>query len=199
MSALEETTIESQRVYEGGFLKINRDLVRLPDGSQSFREYVLHPGAAVMVPLLDDGRILIERQYRYPLRREFVEMPAGKRDPGEAVLATAQRELREETGYVARQWARLTTLHPAIGFATEEMEVWLCRDLHQQGQRLDDHEFLVVEAVTLDWLLAEVFAGRVTDVKTQIVAFWLDRFRSGAWPWPEFRDASAFSAASAFQ
>jgi ADP-ribose pyrophosphatase len=196
MSKLEETPIDSERVYEGGFLKINRDRVRLPDGSQSVREYVVHPGAAVMVPLLDDGRILIERQYRYPLHREFVEVPAGKRDEGEDFLATAQRELLEETGYVAAQWARMTTLHPAIGFATEEMEVWLCRDLRHEGQRLDDHEFLEIEAVSLDWMLAEVFAGRITDVKTQIVTFWLERFRSGAWPWPEFRDASAFSAAS---
>jgi ADP-ribose pyrophosphatase len=196
MSTLEETTIDSRRVYEGGFLKINSDRVRLPDGNESVREYVVHPGAAVMVPLMDDGRILIERQYRYPLHREFVEIPAGKRDTGEDFLATAQRELLEETGYVAAQWARMTTLHPAIGFATEEMEVWLCRDLRHQGQRLDHHEFLEIETVTLDWLLSEVFAGRITDVKTQIVAFWLERFRSGAWPWPEFKAPSAFSAAS---
>jgi ADP-ribose pyrophosphatase len=196
MPGLEERPLDSERVYEGGFLKVNRDRVELPDGSVSFREYVVHPGAAVMVPILSDGRIVIERQYRYPLRSVFVEVPAGKRDAGEGFLATAQRELLEETGYEAMQWARMTRLHPAIGFATEEMEVWLCRDLRQRGQRLDQHEFLEVEAVTLDWLLDEVLAGRLTDVKTQIVALWLDRFRSGRWPWPEFRPAADFSAAS---
>lgn len=197
MSKLEERPLETERVYEGGFLKVNRDRVELPDGRVGFREYVVHPGAAVMVPLLPDGRVVIERQYRYPLRQVFVEVPAGKRDPGEDFLATAQRELLEETGYEAGQWARLTRLHPAIGFATEEMEVWLCRDLHHRGQRLDREEFLELEAVTLDWLLGETLAGRLTDVKTQIVTLWLDRFRTGQWPWPEFRPATDFSAASA--
>jgi ADP-ribose pyrophosphatase len=197
MASLEETELSSSRVYEGGFLKVNRDRVRLPDGSESMREYVVHPGAAVMVPLLDDGRILVERQFRYPLRRVFVEMPAGKRDSGESFLATAMRELLEETGYVAAQWAKMTTLHPAIGFATEEMEVWLCRGLRHRGQQLDQHEFLEIEAVTLDWLLEQVHSGLITDVKTQIVTFWLDRFRRGLWTWPDFHDASALSAASA--
>ncbi|MEN9773115.1 MAG: ADP-ribose pyrophosphatase [Pseudomonadota bacterium] len=196
MSTLDETQLSSERVFEGRFLKINRDRVRLPDGAESFREYVVHPGAAVMVPIFDDGRILIERQYRYALRQSFIEVPAGKRDPGEDFFATAQRELLEETGYEAREWARMTQLHPAIGFATEVMEIWLCRDLHHRGQQLDEHEFLELEIVSIDWLLAEVLAGRVTDVKTQIVALWLDRFRSGLWPWPAFQPATALSAAS---
>lgn len=196
MSTLDETQLSSERVFEGRFLKINRDRVRLPDGAESFREYVVHPGAAVMVPIFQDGRILIERQYRYALRQSFIEVPAGKRDPGEDFFTTAQRELLEETGYEAREWARMTQLHPAIGFATEVMEIWLCRDLHHRGQQLDEHEFLELEIVSIDWLLAEVLAGRVTDVKTQIVALWLDRFRSGLWPWPTFQSATALSAAS---
>jgi ADP-ribose pyrophosphatase len=183
---LEESPIASETVYRGGFLEVKRDRVRLPDGSESAREYVVHPGAAVMVPLLDDGRILIERQYRYPLRTVFVEVPAGKRDPGESFIQTARRELLEETGYVAREWAFLTRLHPAIGFADEVLEIYLCRGLTHQGRQLDEGEFLEIEAVTLDWLLDELVAGRLTDVKTHIVTLWLDRIRSGHWLWPRF-------------
>lgn len=186
MSDLDESCIASQTVYRGGFLEVKYDRVRLPDGSESFREYIRHPGAAVMVPLLDDGRILIERQYRYPLQRVFVEVPAGKRDPGETFMQTAQRELLEETGYVARDWAFMTRLHPAIGFADEVLEIYLCRSLRLEGRRLDHGEFLHTEAVTLDWMLDELRAGRLTDVKTHIVTLWLDHFRSGRWPWPKF-------------
>lgn len=184
---LDEILISSETVYRGGFLEVRKDRVRLPDGSEGAREYVLHPGAAVMVPLLDDGRILVERQFRYPLQRVFVEVPAGKRDAGESFIETARRELLEETGYVAREWALLTRLHPAIGFADEVMEVYLCRDLTLQGRQLDQGEFLQTEAVTLDWLLDELKAGRLSDVKTHIVTLWLDYFRSGRWPWPEFQ------------
>jgi ADP-ribose pyrophosphatase len=183
---LSERTLASELAWQGGFLQIRRDRVDLPDGREAFREYVVHPGAAVMIPLLDDGRILVERQYRYPLRRHFVEVPAGKLDAGETPLATARRELLEETGYEAAEWALLTVLHPAIGFATEEMHVYLCRGLVQKGQRLDADEHLDVAAVSLDWLLDELRAGRLTDVKTQIAVFWLDRLVSGAWPWPVF-------------
>lgn len=183
---LSEAALGSETVYCGSFLEVRRDRVRLPDGTESAREYIVHPGAAVMVPMLNDGRVLIERQFRYPLRRVFIEVPAGKRDPGENFLDTARRELLEETGYVASEWAFMTRLHPAIGFADEVLEVFLCRGLEYRGQRLDHGEFLETEAVTVDWMLEEILAGRLSDVKTQIVALWLDRFRSGAWRWPEF-------------
>lgn len=186
---LTEQPLDSALAWRGGFLEVRLDRVRLPDGRESAREYVVHPGAAIMVPLLDDGRILIERQYRYALRRHFVEMPAGKIDPGETPLATAKRELLEETGYTAAEWALLTKLHPAIGFATEEMHVYLCRGLTHSGQQLDHDEHLDVEAVTLDWLIGELRGGRLTDVKTQIAVFWLDKMVSGAWPWPAFEAA----------
>ena len=189
MNPLEETPLSSESVYEGSFLKVRRDRVRLPNGQESAREYVVHPGAAVMVPLLGDGRILIERQYRYPLRQVFVEVPAGKRDPGESFLQTAQRELLEETGYVAAQWAFMTRLHPAIGFATEILDIYLCRGLEQRGRKLDENEFLETEEVTLDWLLSELRGGRITDVKTHIVTLWLDRYIRGEWPWPDFQPA----------
>ncbi|MFM8555891.1 MAG: NUDIX domain-containing protein [Betaproteobacteria bacterium] len=188
---LTETTLSSETVYQGSFLRVKRDRVVLPDGAEAAREYIVHPGAAVMVPLFDDGSVLIERQFRYPLRQVFVEVPAGKRDHGEQFIETAQRELLEETGYVAREWAYLTRLHPAIGFADEVLEIYLCRGLEYRGRQLDDGEFLELEAVSVDWLMDAIRAGTLTDVKTQIVAFWLDRLRSGAWPWPEFRPASA--------
>lgn len=183
---LTEHELESGLAWQGGFLQVRRDRVSLPGGRESFREYVVHPGAAVMIPLLDDGRILVERQYRYPLRRHFVEVPAGKLDPGETPLATARRELLEETGYRAAEWALLTVLHPAIGFATEEMHVYLCRGLQHAGQRLDEDEHLEILAVSFDWLLGELRAGRLSDAKTQVAVFWLDKLLSGAWPWPAF-------------
>ena len=184
---LAEVSLGSETVYRGSFLEVRRDQVRLPDGSQSSREYIVHPGAAVMVPLLDDGRVLIERQYRYPVGQVFVEVPAGKRDPGENFLQTAKRELLEETGYVAAEWAFLTRLHPAIGFADEVLEIYLCRGLEFRGRQLDHGEFLETEPVTIDWMLEAVRSGQLTDVKTQIVALWLDRLRTGLWAWPTFQ------------
>lgn len=183
---LTEHPLDSAPAWSGRFLQVRCDRVRLPDGSESTREYVVHPGAAAMVPIFPDERILIERQYRYPVRATFTEIPAGKIDAGETAIETAQRELREETGYSAREWAYLTRLHPAIGFATEVMDVFLCRDLDHTGQELDDEEFVEIELVTLGWLIDELRAGRLSDVKTQVVTFWLDRLFSGAWPWPAF-------------
>jgi ADP-ribose pyrophosphatase len=116
----------------------------------------------------------------------MIEMPAGKIDPGETALQTARRELVEETGYLAREWAFLTRLHPAIGFATEVMDLFLCRDLEATEHSPDEDEFLEIEIVPFGWLVDELRAGRLTDVKTQIATFWLERMFSGAWPWPEF-------------
>ncbi len=181
-----ETELSSSLVYEGGFLKIRKDRVRMPDGSESGREYVVHPGAAAMVPLFADGRVLIERQFRYPLRREFIEIPAGKIDPGETSLQTAQRELIEETGYRAKQWAFLTQIHPAIGFSDEILDIYLCKDLEHVGRSLDEGELLEIDIVSLGWLMDEMRAGRLSDVKTQIAVHWLDRITSGQWPWPDF-------------
>jgi ADP-ribose pyrophosphatase len=183
---LVEERLDSALAWRGKFLEVRRDRVRLPDGGESAREYVVHPGAAAMVPIFPDQRILVERQYRYAVGGVFVEVPAGKIDPGETTLATARRELVEETGYSAREWAFLTRLHPAIGFATEVMDVYLCRDLVHVGQQLDAGEFVEIELVTLGWLIDELRAGRLTDVKTQIVTFWLERLFSGAWDWPKF-------------
>ena len=185
-SKLEETRVDTTLVYEGHFLKVRRDLARLPDGSHGVREYVEHPGAACMVPIFDDGRVLIERQFRYPLRQTFIEFPAGKLDAGERSIDTARRELLEETGFTAREWAFLTRIHPTIGFADEVLDLFLCRGLSQARQALDAGEFLELEVVTLGWLVDEVHAGRVSDVKTQIAIHWLERIVDGKWPWPAF-------------
>jgi ADP-ribose pyrophosphatase len=186
---LTETMLESELVYEGKFLKLRKDKASLPDGSIGSREYIVHPGAAAMVPLFDDGRVLIERQFRYPLKREFVEIPAGKIDAGETSLQTAQRELVEETGYQAGLWAHMTRIHPAIGFADELIDIYLCKDLVKTKQKLDAGEFVELEIVTLAWLMDELRSGRLTDVKTQISTLWLDNLFSGRWEWPTFTAA----------
>lgn len=170
---LAETTVESELVYEGGFLQVKRDLVRLPDGKESYREYIVHPGAVVIIPLLDDGRVLVERQFRYPIGKVVVEFPAGKVDKGEDLLACAQRELKEETGYTAAQWEYLCQMHNALGYSDEVLTLYLARELSAGEQALDEGEFLETFAVEIGDLLEWVDKGVVTDVKTIVGAFWL--------------------------
>jgi ADP-ribose pyrophosphatase len=142
-SDLTEHFVSGERVYEGGLLKVHRDVVRLPDGRQGTREYIRHPGAVAIVPLFDDGTVLLERQFRYPHRREFIEVPAGKLEPGEPPLATAKRELMEETGYAAEEWTRLGVIHTAIGYSDETIELFLARGLSARGApKLDAGEFV---------------------------------------------------------
>lgn len=183
---LAERTLSREVVYAGRFLKVRRDMARLPDGSDSSREFVMHPGAAAMIAIDADERILIERQFRYAMGRVYVELPAGKRDPGESTFETARRELVEETGYRANRWAHLTRIHPAIGFADEIMDLYLARDLEKVERNLDDEEFVEIEWVTLGWLMDELRNHRLFDVKTQIAVHWLDRLYRGEMPWPAF-------------
>jgi ADP-ribose pyrophosphatase len=187
---LRETTVDAELVYQGAFLRVRRDRARLPDGSIHGREWVMHPGAAAMLAVGDDGRVLVVRQWRYAMGRAYVEIPAGKIDPGETSLQTARRELLEETGHVAREWGRLVQLHPAIGFSNEVMDVYVARGLERRGAGAPDHgEFLEVEWVTLDWLVGELQAGRLPDVKTHIAVMHLQRMVEGDWPWPAFETA----------
>ncbi len=169
---LAETFLEGEEVFAGRLLKVHRDRVRLPDGSESAREYVRHPGAVAIVALLEDGRVLLERQYRYPLARVFVEIPAGKLEPGEDHLETAKRELLEETGYVAADWRRLGLIHNAIGYSDEGIEIWLARGLEQRGQQLAEGEFLELFALPLGEAQAMAREGRLTDVKTIVGLLW---------------------------
>ena len=178
---LKETRIDGGIAYDGGFLKVHRDTVSLPDGKRTSREYIKHPGAVVIIPMLNDGRILLERQYRYPNDRVFIELPAGKIDPGEDPLACAIRELEEETGYTAKEWQFVSTIHNAIAYSDEHLDIYLARDLTAGEARLDDGEFIETITANVDQLLDWVRNGQVTDVKTVIGAFWVDKLRSGAW------------------
>lgn len=179
---LAEVTLESQLAFEGVFLRVYADKVRAPDGHIAPREYLTHPGAVMMIPLLDDGRLVLERQYRYPLRRSFIEFPAGKIDAGESLLACAQRELREETGYVASDWTYLGGFHNAIGYCDEKIEVYLARGLTHEGGKSDDGEVLEIFHATIDELQQWIARGDVTDAKTIIGASWLQSHLAGTWP-----------------
>ncbi|GAB4117110.1 MAG: NUDIX domain-containing protein [Sideroxydans sp.] len=178
---LTEKQLDSRVVYNGGFIEVLKDNVRLPDGSTSTREYITHPGAVAMLALLDNGKLVLERQYRYPLHREFIELPAGKIDAGEDILATAQRELLEETGYIAREWKHLTTAWPCIGYSDERMEYFIARGLTHQGGQLDEGEFLEVFELSPEEALEWVRVGRITDSKTIVGLFWLDKVLHGDW------------------
>jgi ADP-ribose pyrophosphatase len=181
---LTETRIAGEAIYDGVLLHVRRDTVRLPDGSEAVREYIEHPGAVMILPILASGALLMERQYRYSIGRELVEFPAGKIDPGESTRVTAQRELREETGYVADSWAYLTTIHPLCAYSTERIELWLARGLRHEGRTLDAGEFLESFPVELATALEWVREGRISDAKTIIGVLWAERIFSGAWPDP---------------
>jgi ADP-ribose pyrophosphatase len=173
---LSEQTLDGEEVFAGRLLKVHRDRVRLPDGSETVREYIRHPGAVAIVALFDDGRVLLERQHRYALRRDFIEIPAGKLDPGEAHLVTAKRELLEETGYVAAEWRRLGIIHNAIGYSDEGIELWLARKLEKRERKLEQDEFLETLVVPFDEAVAMVRDGRVTDAKTVAGLLWFKAF-----------------------
>lgn len=179
---LREDCLESTQVYRGHFLDVRRDLVRLPNGATAHREYIVHPGAVMIVPLLDDGRLVVERQYRYPVARVMLEFPAGKLDAGEPPLACAIRELAEETGYRATEWARAGLIHNAMAYSTEGIEIWFARGLTLGAKQLDDGEFLDVHTTTLEALEEAARIGTLTDVKTLVGMLWLRHSREGRWP-----------------
>ncbi len=174
---LVETCLDSELVFKGRLLEVRSDRIRLPDGGESTREYVVHPGAVLIVPMLPDGRLVLERQYRYPVRRVMLEFPAGKIDPGEVPLATARRELVEEVGYEATHWTPLGTIHPEIGYSTEFIDLFVATGLTHVGARLDDGEFLDVVTMTEDELVAAFDRGEVTDGKTIAALFAWQRQR----------------------
>jgi ADP-ribose pyrophosphatase len=176
---LQETQLESELVYDGGFIKVRKDRARMPDGSIGTREYIEHPGAVAVLAELPNGKLVMERQFRYAPRREFIEIPAGKIDHQENILLTAQRELLEETGYVAGEWTHLTTSWPCIGYADERIEYFLARGLEHRGRQLDDGEFLEVFELSLEEALDWVRRGKICDSKTIVGLFWLEKLRQG--------------------
>jgi ADP-ribose pyrophosphatase len=178
---LKETRIDGEIAYDGSFLKVTRDRIRLPDGAETDREFIRHPGAVVILPVFDDGSVLLERQFRYPLDQVFIEYPAGKIDPGEDPLACAKRELREETGYTASEWQFVCTIHNAIAYSDEHLDLYLARGLTAGVAQLDDGEFLETFRATLPDMLEMVRSGQVTDVKTVIGTFWLEKILGGSW------------------
>ncbi|HEX5355023.1 MAG TPA: NUDIX hydrolase [Aquabacterium sp.] len=179
---LREETIESNTVYKGHFLELRRDRVQLPDGREAAREYVVHPGAVMIVAMLPDGQLVMERQFRYPVGQTMIEFPAGKLDAGEGGLACAQRELWEETGYKARRWAKAGIMHPVIGYATEIIEIWFADELTLGERHLDEGEFLDVFQASLEELENWMRDGQLTDVKTIVGMMWLSKYRAGLWP-----------------
>ncbi len=179
-----ETGLASEEVFAGRLLKVKRDRVRLPDGTETTREYITHPGAVVMIALLDNGKLVFERQFRYPVGRVFLEFPAGKIDAGEDILLTARRELQEETGYVARDWHYLGVMHPCIGYSNERIELFFARGLRHVGAALDEGEFLEVVEMSLEVALEAVRTGSITDGKSIAALLWAERILDGRWAIP---------------
>jgi ADP-ribose pyrophosphatase len=182
VSHLRETTTASEQVWKGRLLDVRRDQVSLPDGHLAHREYIVHPGAVMVVAMLDADRLIVERQWRHPIGKALIEFPAGKLEVGEPVLACAVRELFEETGYRAAEWARAGITHNAIAYATEAIEIWFARGLTAGERRLDHGEFLDVLEATAEELEAAARDGELTDAKTLIGLLWLRHWQSGRWP-----------------
>lgn len=179
MKDFTEKELSSEMIYEGRLFDVKKDIVVLPDGKTSDREYILHPGAVMVVPLIEPASVLLERQYRYPLHQHFYELPAGKKEPGEDPALTAKRELLEETGYVAGEWRHLGTLHPSVGYSDEVVELYLASKLRYEKQNTDEGEFLEVLTLPLAEAFEWVKARKITEVKTIVGLLWLDRILRG--------------------
>ncbi len=193
---LVERHVGSETLVSGGFLELRRDTVCLPDGALATREYIAHPGAVAVVPILDDGRVVMVRQHRYPIAQLLLEFPAGKLDAGENTLDCAVRELAEETGYTAREWAFGCEIHNAAAYSTESIWIWFARGLQPGAQRLDAGEFVQVHTCSEAELDALAAANRLPDVKTRVGLHQLQRWLAGAWPlhWQGVQAARGWAA-----
>jgi ADP-ribose pyrophosphatase len=178
---LEEELIHSEVVLEGGMMLVKRDQVRLPSGRQGQREYLIHPGAVLVLPVLSNGALVLERQFRFPLRQVFVELPAGKIDPGEDILVTGQRELLEETGYIAEDWVYLGYQHPCIGYSTEVIHMFVAENLSQGEVMRDEDEALQIFHASLNDCLNMIRDGQITDAKTIVALSFYEKYLTGHW------------------
>lgn len=173
---LTEHQISSETIASGGMLTVKRDQVKLPNGHTSQREYVIHPGAVVVVPILPNGNVILEKQFRYPLHQVFIELPAGKIDANETVLTTGQRELLEETGYTAREWVRLGCQHPCIGYSNEVIHMYLAQGLTAGQHRRDEDEMLEVFNVPFDECISMILSGEITDGKSIVALYFAEKY-----------------------
>lgn len=178
---LVERRVGGKTLLQGGFLEVRRDDVLLPDGKPATREFIQHPGAVAVIPLLDNGRVVLVRQFRYPVGKTIIEFPAGKLDDGEDILGCARRELQEETGYRAREWAFACEIHNAAAYSTESIWLYFARGLVAGPQQLDAGEFVEVVSLSEAELDALAASDGLPDVKTRIGLQWLQRWRAGAW------------------
>ena len=178
MPELKESTVSSKKVYEGSFLDVRKDVVKLPDGNTSTREWINHPGAACIIPIMPDGKLALIKQYRYPVQSIMIELPAGKLDKEESPEACAIRELEEEIGYSAGKLTFVAKIHPAIGFANEQMWIFLAEQLIQSQKNTDHDEFVELMPRSINQAVELVWNGAITDVKTIIGILWAERLLS---------------------
>lgn len=174
---LTEYPLSSERLLDGKLIRVDLDRVRLPDGTEAWREYVLHPGAVIIAAFVDADTLIFEHQFRYPVRRHFIELPAGKIDAGEPHAETARRELLEETGHTAARWHHAATLHAGIGYSNEAIELYVARNLTHVGHQRDEGEFMEIFTMSLAEAVEKVGRGEITDTKTAFSLLWLDKFR----------------------
>lgn len=178
---LYESKVSTLEGREPKLLKLQTDQVRLSDGQLSLREFVHHPGAALVIPEIKKGHLLFIKQFRYAMQGVYLELPAGKIDKGEDVRQTAKRELREEAGYVAKKMRFVTTIHPVIGYGNEVIHIFLAQGLEFVGASPDEGEFLIPQTLTLKQAMAKIRRHKITDVKTQIAIFWYEKIYKGLW------------------
>jgi ADP-ribose pyrophosphatase len=181
IDALTETCVSTTLLAKSDFIEVRHDKVQLTNGHIAQREYVVHPGAVLIVPLLDNGELVLERQFRYPMRQAYIEFPAGKIDAGEDPLVTGQRELFEETGYSAQNWQYLTAIHPCIGYSNEVIHIYLATGLTAGKAQLDEDEQVQVFTMSVSAMLEAMRRGEILDGKTMLALFWLDKHLQSGW------------------
>ena len=176
---VKEVKTSSERVFDGNFLHVDRDSVTTASGLSRTREFIRHPGASVIIALFEDQTVLLEFQWRQPCEMAFWELPAGKLDPNEKPATCAKRELEEETGYRASEWFYLGKIHNAIGYSDEHLEFFLAKGLKTGARHLDEGECLDVFRVPFEEVRQMVLNGEITDVKTIVGIYWLEKYLEG--------------------